>query len=568
MIENVYKLLKKDIQSKIGKNILRGKDCTTLSKQIYTETKRQISDSTLKRFFGIIKSRFNPSKYTLETMAIFLGFNGWVDYLNSYDDSRFIAPNNNSWEILKKKVLMVTELSLSSLKQKTDYDPDRLIFRSFARKRIIDFARSEKTATMFIAPDGYGKSTLLIQMIENYFLSNNALLKDDIVALIDGGIFFNLYSKNPKIDILNQILEFKINSGIAYFFQKFPEKRKGKIWVIIDNVDEIFFDKESYHKLAENLVRLIMANDVGWFKMILTCRPENLNVFTYLVNKNPLLKTCFQDVSFLDFNLVNATNIPLFNKKEMEDILSKLDFEFSFKYLDEKDEDILNILRDPYLLSLFIEENKKNEKISPIVLFQRYIQNRIYSPPYQEEKQQIINAFIELCGWGRKTSSVKKEKLLSRANYRTAYKELISFGIIYEYNVPAQLVGKSYYVKFNRNVVFEYFLFERWRFNRELSKELFYKIKDYYEGHVQLQCSLLKFFARFLIHEQKYDLIKQLHHEMESKSSAATLESVPCLVSFSSVIKDSLMADTSLREKLGPWVIRSKRNKLYSSDQS
>lgn len=208
MNKDIYKLLVKDIQTKIGKEIRYGKDCKKLSEQIVKETGRQISDSTIKRFFGIVDSLFQPSKYTLETFASFLGFDDWYEYLNTYESSKHTSSNSSSWSHLKKRMLAVTNHSLNSLKQHTSYDPEKIISRAFTRNKLEAFMESEKAATMFVAPDGYGKSTSVIQIVENYFHNEDSRFNGDIVFLIDGGIFFNLYAKNSNIDLLSQLLEF------------------------------------------------------------------------------------------------------------------------------------------------------------------------------------------------------------------------------------------------------------------------------------------------------------------------------------------------------------------------
>ena len=90
----------------------------------------------------------------------------------------------------------------------------------FSDKAFNAFLNTDKTATMFIAHSGYGKSTLLIQLLEKHFLNNDAEYKNDIVILIDGGIFFNLYSKNSNLNMLSQLLEYKIASSLNFYFQK------------------------------------------------------------------------------------------------------------------------------------------------------------------------------------------------------------------------------------------------------------------------------------------------------------------------------------------------------------
>lgn len=569
MKEDIHNLLKKDIENKIGKRVLYSKDCARLSAQIYKTTRRQISSSTIKRFFGIIKSRFNPSKYTLDTLVVFLGFKDWNDYLNCYDEKKYYRPNGNSWDFLKNRIQLVTKHSLDSLKQKTNYTFEKTLLREFVQDKFKRFEQSDKIATMFVAPEGYGKSTLLIQLVEKYFMNDKAAFNHDIVALIDGGIFFNLYARNSNIELLNQLLEFKISSSLGHFFLNNPEQRKGRVWMIIDNIDEIFFDQESYHQLAENIMRIIMANDQDWFRLILTCRPENLDIFSYLVQKNPLMQASWFEVNFNEENMAEQINVPLFNTNEIKTLLEKYEFEHDFNFLKTYHQEILKIICYPYLFSLFAEGFKQNEEASEILLLSGYIKQRLYSPPFMQEKIQLIDAFMELTQLGRKSISVHKENLLSKANFLSAYRHLISFGIIYEYNDPKTLSVNNTFVTFHQNAIFQYVLFEKWRNNSPLNSDLFFKIRDFYRNNLQLQCSLLNYFIRFLIFEKDFDTIKKVHTKLESMIDIKSRTEVPpCLHSISTVIRQAMHTDSQFRKNLTPWLTRSTlRRILYSGNE-
>lgn len=567
MDKGIYSLLRNNIQDKFGKKVLYGKDCVQLSKKINLETHRQISHSTIKRFFEIIKSDFNPSKYTLETFVIFLGFNDWNEYLDFYYESDPSIHKKNNWMELKNKVQLITENSLYSLKQKTGYLSEKLIFRKFAENRIHNFLESEKTANLFIAPEGYGKSTLIIQFVEHYFINENAPYKNDIAALIDGGIFFNLYSKNSNNELLNQILEYHVNTSPTLYFNKNPEKREGRIWVIIDNVDEIFFEQDRYHHLVENLMRIIMANDNGWYKIILTCRPENLDIFIHLIEKTPLLKSFFFELEYSKTNLFESTNIPLLQTNEIDEILQTNRVKKRFRELCKTRHDLLEIISYPKILQLFLEEVSRNKKsISELDLLNRFVENSIHSLPYREEKISIIDRFIELCEWGKISNSVKKKELLVNTRCILAYRELVSSGIIYEYIAPAGLLENITYVKFTRNVIFEFFIFEKWRIENLVNSELFFEIRKFYKNNTGLQSNILKFYTRFLLHQNNLKSLKQLYLEIGKIFSEINSQTqlTPCIRSVLSVINEYAEANKNFQKKLTTWFPDSKTaNLLY-----
>lgn len=545
---DIYKLLQQDIQSKIKKSKLCGSDCNMLSEQIYAETERRISSSTLKRFFKLIKSNFKLSQYTLDTLTIYLGFKDWKDYMQCYDDSRLINSDIDAWDLLKKRMMIVTENSLDSLKQKTNYKPHKFIFRNFVKNRFENFEKSGKSATIFVGPDGYGKSTLMIQLVENYYLNKDTRFYNDIVCLIDGKIFFNLYSRNTNIDLLNQLIDFKIHSSLNFYFQRNPEKRKGRIWLLVDNIDEVFFDKESYHQLIENIMRIIMVNDSSWFKVIITCRPENLQIFTHVIKKNPLLKAFWYDVAFFEKKYIDAVNIPLFSKKEIQQILNLRAVNTQLNDVLNINNDLLEIISHPYTFALFIHESKKNEDISEVTLLNRYVQNKILSPPFLDEKLQLINRFMALCDRGKKGTSVEKDLLVTGSNVLLAYQQLISDGIIYEYTKKSDSIDIRIYVHFNQDVIFNYMVLRIWRKDKLFDSKLFFEIMEFYCGRKHMQCSLLKLIIKMLAHKKDFELIKEIY-DLVTKLLLPDkkLSSVPdCMIALASAMKAVLENEMEL----------------------
>ena len=66
------------------------KDFVTFSEMIYKATGRRLGVTTLKRLFGNIEDERKPILYTLNTIAMYLGFASWEDYNSQQDfDSNY-----------------------------------------------------------------------------------------------------------------------------------------------------------------------------------------------------------------------------------------------------------------------------------------------------------------------------------------------------------------------------------------------------------------------------------------------------------------------------------------------
>jgi len=61
-----------------GFNQLSPDICFPLSDMLQKKTGRKISETTLKRLFGFARYNFQTSRYTLDTLALYCGFETWI----------------------------------------------------------------------------------------------------------------------------------------------------------------------------------------------------------------------------------------------------------------------------------------------------------------------------------------------------------------------------------------------------------------------------------------------------------------------------------------------------------
>lgn len=74
-----------DIKDESGLLFDKAGDFNILSELIYKKTKRNIGVTTLKRLFCYINDERKASDYTLNTIAIYLGFSSWQEYATSHN---------------------------------------------------------------------------------------------------------------------------------------------------------------------------------------------------------------------------------------------------------------------------------------------------------------------------------------------------------------------------------------------------------------------------------------------------------------------------------------------------
>ena len=63
-------------------------DFDMLSEKIFDSTKEQVSATTLKRVWGRVTYKSAPSTHTLNTLAVFLGYENWREYVQENSETK------------------------------------------------------------------------------------------------------------------------------------------------------------------------------------------------------------------------------------------------------------------------------------------------------------------------------------------------------------------------------------------------------------------------------------------------------------------------------------------------
>ncbi len=563
-------LLKNKLEQKFGKKVEYSKDCKLLAMQVYRETGRQLSMSTIKRFFGLTHSPFNPSNYTLDTFSSFLGAENWQGFIESNKSEAAGNSNVNNAHVLKESFEVITKISFTSLSRKVRYNNDTFIHRTFAEEFFEDFMQSGKTGTMLIAPTGYGKSSLLLQWMRTYFSGKDERFRNDVVCLIDGGIFFSFYNLAQENELLTQLLDVDFKTIQKLYENQKSNPEKIRYFLLIDDVDYVFSVREKYYQFAENIMRLMMLyNESPWLKVILTCRPDNLDTFTSLVINNPLLDDIFFKINFFQKNQNDVINIPLFTDDEIKQAFGKHKRNLAYYHLGLKYPEILKIINTPRFFSFFMrDESTLHEEFTEIEFINRLLQYFYFSQPFAEEKQQLIKKFLHICSTNRNYNFVTKEKLLEGIECRIAYQELIKAGLFYEFIDSSNQPEVQLNVRFSNNHIFEYLLTRSVIRERGFSLALINLVFKKFRDIIHLQFSLLAWIVKIAFFEDNASFLKQLHHAMERQvniSNNAGKDSLPgALRTIQTAFVECFRTNSRLSEVLLPEFAKTELGqKLY-----
>lgn len=562
-IDNIRSIVKKEIQKKYGQGIFYAKDCQILSDSILKKTNRQISVSTLKRFFGIINYPFNPSNYTFDTLAIFLNYESWNDFLNNFDKKEAASLDQDYWDKLKNRVQLITNQSLKSIKANIGEQLTIYPVRNFAIKKFETFLHSPQTATAFIAPGGYGKTTIVTQLTEMFFTGENAKYPDDIVCLVDGSILVNMLDLNLEIIRIQNIIDYDPKKSFSVFFRKNPDQVKGRFVLIIESLYEIYYQEEKLKNFVENLMDIISSyKGIAWFKILITCRPDNWKVFMNLIKKNPKLPSQWFDVSF-EGSMADTINIPLLSNNEIKYCLEKNNSPISYENLKFHYPEITELINNPYLLYLFSLSQNPEEIHTDIELLNQFIKTKVLTEPYLEEKSKIINSFLYISDYAKQNAIVKKDDIPAFTDFNLAYKELIFNNILYEYTVPGSYLSSITYVKFSNNILLEFFLANKWMEENKFNLGLFRRVFKFYKDNNQLQTNILKYLIKFAFKESNTDILKNIFSVFESENNLFSApETIYVNPEIINVIGIELRNKKELRDLLIPIYAKSKLGQL------
>jgi hypothetical protein len=216
-----------------------------------------------------------------------------------------------------------------------------------------------------------------------------------------------------------------------------------------------------------------------------------------------------------------------------------------------------------------VKEFNPNEELSIFLLLGRYLDKKIYKQPYRDEKIQLVNRFFELCNMAKESNSAIKDLLVNNMTVM-GFRELVSYGILYEYTAPVDFFDLNVYVRFSQNSIFDFLLFKKWLQFKPPSVDLFKDIKEFYENNVQMQCRLLPLNIKLFLHNKDYQTVLHIHEQLEKvmKVSDESSDTLPmCMISIAEVVRIALKNNPALRELFMPWINSSRLgNTLYGQE--
>lgn len=463
----MFENLKLEVLKKFGSQLRYTKDCKILADEIYNKTGSRISTTTIRRLFGFLKSRTSPAKFTLNNLSIYIGFESWEDFCEQQESVfGILTEHENTWSDLHKKALVFSKGTYGLVKGQSGLPLEATVSRFNAEQRIDSFLKSAKMAMSFVAPGGWGKSTMLAKWFEKNWISKTG---EDVILYLNASLMIGFLNEDFKLERwVQEQLDLNNKDSLKYFLER-QEECLGRIIFVVDALDEITYDNNKLERLFLQIKHFISSyKDSRKVKLIVTSRNSTWERFAMpFILKGNAIQTCWFDLD-LKMEQSSFQNLNALTNKEIQFVFDRTineDFSCSLE-VNELSFSQKEAISNPFFLELFVklyDPNKGFQYSQGQDLLNEFLRNKIFFSRFAEEKMDIIQAIIGILEHGKKGTSAKKMELRAlypihlktAGNYFSAYEELVSYGLLTEFITVNEINSYCKYVTISNDQLFE-----------------------------------------------------------------------------------------------------------------
>ncbi|MDN3582982.1 hypothetical protein [Mucilaginibacter flavus] len=355
-----FELLKKSVSQTASIPNVAPSDCKNLSSLILKKTSLCVSETTLKRVFGLVQTRHNPSQFTIEALSKYCGFANLEEFLASCDYET-PALGLASWYNMANCAHKVTNFVIKGLKKRSGIPFNQTIDRKSISFHLNTFIESNAVATALIAPSGFGKTTALLHWVDEQLELNAVRKSNNIFLFFSSQVLMSVVHGGQNIHCWLLSLLGCSNSEYHDMIHNAGDK---KFYLIIDGFDEIKLKASMFQLVLDQLIDILnIYQESRCFKLILTTLP---NTWTNNQGKLGFISKKWFDGFATDTQ--NAINIPLLSAHEILAIsrLTKPKAELKI------DANVIETICHPLYFELYCKLNTQNSYWKKIDHLSRY----------------------------------------------------------------------------------------------------------------------------------------------------------------------------------------------------
>ncbi|WP_461636907.1 hypothetical protein [Labilibaculum euxinus] len=487
--------LKSEVLKKFGSELLYTKACRILADEICEETGYRISTTTIRRIYGFLKTRTTPAKFTLSTLSIYVGYATWEQFCASQGGTiKSTYKKKRNWNDLYQKSLELSKETYKLVAGQSGIPFHSVVSRFHAEERIRCFLNSSKMATGFIAPGGFGKSSMLAKWFEKNWIRKQS---DDVILYLNASFMLSFLNKDFSLDRwIQDQLDFTEKDTLKYFLEN-PKDCDARIIFAIDALDEITYDNIKLERLFLQIKQFISNyKDSDKIKLIITSRCSTWEKFAlpFVIKGNAIQNSWYELGLKLDSQ--DYQNLYPLTNDEIEYVIDRtINNSFSTKFsVKELSFQQKKMISNPFYLELFVKlynPNKHYGNNQGQELLNEFLRNKVFYSRFSEEKMDILYGILKLIEHGKNGVAAKKMELRdafpihlkTAGNYFYAYEELISYGLLTEFITINEHNSYCKYVKITSESLCETLIgFNLIQQNGGVDFQLIKVVEDEYSG--------------------------------------------------------------------------------------
>ena len=438
--------LKSEVLKKFGSQLMYTKACRILADEICDETGYRISTTTIRRIFGFLKTSTIPAKFTLSTLAIYVGYTTWEEFCASQGGTiKSPDKQKRNWNDLYEKSLELSKETYKLVVGQSGIPFHSVVNRLHAEERISGFLNSSKMATGFVAPGGFGKSSMLAKWFEKNWIRKES---NDVILYLNASFMLSFLNKDFSLDHwVQDQLDFVRKDTLKYFLEN-PQDCEARIIFAIDALDEITYDNIKLERLFLQLKQFISNyKDSDKIKLIITSRCSTWEKFALpFVVKGNAIQNSWYELGLKVDSQDHQNLYPLTNDEIQYVVDRTINNNFSSKFsVNELSFRQKKMISNPFYLELFVKLYNPNNHYGYYnegqELLNELLRNKVFYSRFSEEKMDILHGILKLIEHGKNGVAAKKMELRdlfpihlkTAGNYFCAYEELISYGLLTEF---------------------------------------------------------------------------------------------------------------------------------------
>jgi hypothetical protein len=265
----MLKLLKKEIEKKLGKKILNRGDCELLSNAILETIDIEISYNTIRRLFGLA-ANVKANKNTLNTLAKFIGYKNYIHFTQTYLQEE----KHNLSVLVFRAVYHADKAEIIKLVQNTKRSSEDFVsFIIILSRELLYNKQYTILSQVFdleeLAYDNFSYSEVLFignsiglllrkqQVKDKTFLNNANFLRCVYLTFVDYSNLNGYYADWTKIiNKSKKTKELQIFTKAILEFRNFLNKK-----TVTDSFENLAFNPNLHPILCSRLLSIkIMAN--------------------------------------------------------------------------------------------------------------------------------------------------------------------------------------------------------------------------------------------------------------------------------------------------------------------